>query len=175
VDNELQDLIPGLLKALLAVVWVDRWDWFFGVDMGIYFDPDQPPIVPDGFEYSSKKQEYADLGFQYYAVYSPLRKQKAHLEVYELAGDRYELKGVNQVWLDQIGLALGSERGSYLGIEREWLYWYDAEGSRIPLPEEQVEQERQQAELERQRADRLAQRLRELGIDPDQDSDPKTS
>ena len=24
-------------------------DWFFGIDMAIYSDPDQPPIVPDGF------------------------------------------------------------------------------------------------------------------------------
>jgi Uma2 family endonuclease len=35
VDNELQDLIPSLLKATLACFWRDRWDWFFGVDMGI--------------------------------------------------------------------------------------------------------------------------------------------
>ncbi|WP_179063513.1 hypothetical protein [Nostoc sp. C052] len=25
VDNELQDLIPGLLKALLAMAWPERW------------------------------------------------------------------------------------------------------------------------------------------------------
>lgn len=44
VDNELQDLIPGLLKAILALEWKDRWDWFFGVDMGVYYDPDQPAL-----------------------------------------------------------------------------------------------------------------------------------
>lgn len=50
VDNELQDLIPGLLKAMLAIIWAERMDWFFGVDnMGIYYDPDEPAIVPDGF------------------------------------------------------------------------------------------------------------------------------
>ncbi len=43
VDNELQDLIPGLLKALLAMAWPERMDWFFGIDMGIYYDPDLPP------------------------------------------------------------------------------------------------------------------------------------
>lgn len=26
VDNELQDLIPGLLKAILALVWASRMD-----------------------------------------------------------------------------------------------------------------------------------------------------
>ncbi|MGH7999316.1 MAG: Uma2 family endonuclease [Brasilonema sp.] len=49
MDNQLQHLIPGLLEAILAMVWANRMDWFFGADMGVYFDPDQPPIVPDGF------------------------------------------------------------------------------------------------------------------------------
>ncbi|MBC5795860.1 Uma2 family endonuclease [Sphaerospermopsis sp. LEGE 00249] len=49
VDKELQDLIPGLLKTILALIWSERMDWFFGVDMGIYYDPDKPAIVPDGF------------------------------------------------------------------------------------------------------------------------------
>lgn len=26
VDNELQDLIPGLLKAILALIWAECWD-----------------------------------------------------------------------------------------------------------------------------------------------------
>lgn len=49
VDNELQNLIPNLLEAVLAFIWNERSDWFFGVDMGIYFAPSQPPLVPDGF------------------------------------------------------------------------------------------------------------------------------
>ncbi len=49
VDSELQNLIPNLLAAILALVWADRSDWFFGVDMGIYYAPGEPPIVPDGF------------------------------------------------------------------------------------------------------------------------------
>jgi Uma2 family endonuclease len=49
VDNELQELIPSLLKSILRMLWEKRMDWFFGIDMAIYSDPDQPPIVPDGF------------------------------------------------------------------------------------------------------------------------------
>ncbi len=51
VDNELQNLIPNLLLAILSAVWSDRQDWFFGVDMGIYYLPTAPrkAIVPDGF------------------------------------------------------------------------------------------------------------------------------
>jgi Uma2 family endonuclease len=49
VDNELQEIIPSLLKSILRMLWDERMDWFFGIDMGIYTDPDRPPIVPDGF------------------------------------------------------------------------------------------------------------------------------
>ncbi|MBW4469990.1 MAG: Uma2 family endonuclease [Stenomitos rutilans HA7619-LM2] len=51
VDNELQNLIPNLLLTILATIWDDRQDWFFGVDMGIYYIPEPPyvPIIPDGF------------------------------------------------------------------------------------------------------------------------------
>ncbi|WP_256364384.1 hypothetical protein [Nostoc piscinale] len=39
-----------------------------------------------------------------------------------------------------------------------WLRWYDADGNWIPTPVEQ----------ESQRAERLAAKLQELGIDPNQ-------
>lgn len=53
VDNEFQDLIPHLLQAVLSLVWENRTDWFFGVDMGIYYSYTPgvrpTPIVPDSF------------------------------------------------------------------------------------------------------------------------------
>jgi len=49
VDNQLQDLLPHLLLSVLATIWAERMDWYFGVDMGVYYDPDQPAIVPDAF------------------------------------------------------------------------------------------------------------------------------
>jgi Uma2 family endonuclease len=49
VDNELQELIPGLLKAILLILWAERMDWLLGIDMGIYYHPDKPAIVPDAF------------------------------------------------------------------------------------------------------------------------------
>ena len=206
VDNELQDLIPGLLKAILAMAWSERMDWFFGIDMGIYYDPDIPPIVPDGFlslgverfydenlrpsyvlweekrvpilalevvsqtyrgEYSTKKVEYARLGFLYYVVYNPFRRRKPRLEVYKLVNNTYELHDGNPVWLPEIGLGIGVERGTYLGIPREWLYWYDQQGQRLLTPQEQAKLAQQQAQLAQQRAQLLAERLRSLGVDPD--------
>jgi Uma2 family endonuclease len=49
VDNQLQDDIPQLLKSILQRLWSDRQDWFFAVDMGLYYNPDEPAIVPDAF------------------------------------------------------------------------------------------------------------------------------
>jgi Uma2 family endonuclease len=207
VDNELQDLMPSLLKQILAQLWKDRMDWFFGVDMGIYYDPDEPAIVPDGFlslgvqrivdeelrlsyvlweennivpvfvlevvsrkyrgEYSKKKAFYAELGAQYYAIYSSRRRRKPPLEVYSLENGEYVPLSGNPIWLPHIKLGLGRERGTYQGIEREWLYWYDEQGIRYPTPEERADQAEQRLEQERQRAERLAARLRELNIDPD--------
>jgi Uma2 family endonuclease len=52
VDSELQILIPAILSLTLAHLWVDRNDWFFGVNMGIYHTTGKDPriaIVPDAF------------------------------------------------------------------------------------------------------------------------------
>lgn len=199
VDNELQDLIPGLLKAILAWVWASRMDWFFGVDMGVYYEPDQPAIVPDGFlslgverifdedlrlsyvlweenvvpilvlevvshkrrgEYSSKKKLYAELEVLYYVVYNPHRRKKPPLEVYHLVNGEYVLLRGNPVWLPEIGLGIGRERGTYQGITREWLYWYDEENVRLLTPEER-------AIAAEQRVQMLEERLRSLGVNPD--------
>ena len=178
VDNELQDLIPSLLKAILALIWANRMDWFFGIDMGIHYDLEQPAIVPDGFlslgvervfdenlrlsyviweekripilmlevvsqtrrgEYTTKKKQYAELKVLYYVVYNPLRRRKPPLEVYRLIDGEYVLQRGNPVWLEEIGLAIGYERGTYQGITREWLYWYDEQGQRLPTPEERIQ------------------------------------
>jgi Uma2 family endonuclease len=206
VDNELQDLIPSLLKRLLASIWADRWDWFWGTDMGIYFDPEDAPIVPDGFlaldvprvkdenlrrsyvlweenvvpvltlevvsrarrsEYRRKKIDYAELGIRYYVIYNALRQVKDSFEVYRLEDGEYAKLEGNPVWLPEVGLAIGAERGVDQGVEREWLYWYDEAGRRYPTAEERVEAALQAAEAERERAERLAGCLRALGLDPD--------
>ncbi|PSB03264.1 Uma2 family endonuclease [Merismopedia glauca] len=206
VDNELQELIPGLLKAILLILWSERMDWFFGIDMGVYYDPDKPAIVPDAFlslgvervydeqlrpsyvlweehivpqlvlevvsqtyrkEYTTKLEQYEALGVLYYVIYSSHRRRKPRLEVHKLVNGKYELQSGNPVWLPEIGLGIGCERGNYSGVMREWLYWYDEEGKRYPTPKEQIQQQVQQVQHEAQRAEKLAQKLRELGIDPD--------
>ncbi|BAC90557.1 Uma2 family endonuclease [Gloeobacter violaceus] len=225
VDNELQDLVPALLRSILVLLWAERNDWFFAIDMGIYFDPLQPPVVPDGFlsvgverrveptgrlsyvlweengtvpifvlevvsqtyrsEYDRKMELYRQLGVLYYAIYNPKpgrRKPKPQpLEVYKLTDTGYVLQPGEPVWLPELQLGLGRAEGEFEGWQREWLYWYDAQGQRL-LPaweryrqaeeriaqeQQRADQERQRAEQERQRAERLADYLRSRGIDPD--------
>ena len=200
VDNELQDLIPGLLKILLASIWSERMDWFFGVDMGIYYDPEQPAIVPDGFlsvgvpriidedlrlsyvlweeqevpiliievvshkrrgEYTKKKQFYAEIGALYYVVYNPLRKRKPPLEVYKLENGTYQLQAGERVWLTELQLGIGRERGTHVGITRDWLYWYNQQGNRYLTAEERLQQSQQKIQ-------QLEEQLRRLGINPNQ-------
>lgn len=52
VDNEIQNLIPNLLLAVLSLAWGERIDWFLGIDMAVYYlyqQVRQPALVPDGF------------------------------------------------------------------------------------------------------------------------------
>jgi hypothetical protein len=109
------------------------------------------------------------------------------LEVYRLEGRKYQQRLGEPVWMPEIGLGIGREFGTYQGWQREWLYWYDHQGTRLPTTEEfaelveqteralqrlwqvsqQVEQERQRAEQAERRAEQLAKLLRDQGIDPD--------
>ncbi len=121
------------------------------------------------------------MGILYYAIYNPLRKRKPPLEVYKLEKNQYILLKGMPIWLPELNLAIGREEGTYQGITREWLYWYDAEGERYLTPEETIQDARQQ-ELDARKREldvrqqvndanlkikRLEAKLRELGINPD--------
>jgi len=62
VDNQLQNDIPNLLLGLLALIWANRDDWYFGVDMGVYYNPDEAAIVPDGFLAIGVKHDTGEKG-----------------------------------------------------------------------------------------------------------------
>jgi hypothetical protein len=79
-----------------------------------------------------------------------------------------ELQEINPVWMPEIGLGIGYERGDYSGLTRDWLYWYKEDNQRYPTPEEQIKQGQIQLERERDRANKLAAKLRLLGIDPEE-------
>lgn len=139
-------------------------------DLGQTLRPtDQPP---------SKWQVYEQiLGIPYYVVFDRYRDR---LRAFNLVSDRYEELDLptSKLWIPTLNLGLGLWRGTYSGINRQWLRWYDAQDNWIPLEAERerqraeqerqrAEREHQRAEQERQRAEQLAERLRALGVDPD--------
>jgi Uma2 family endonuclease len=185
VDNELQLLAPMLLRSILVHLWRDRFDWFFGVNLGIYPDPYEPAIGPDGFlslgvervrsngklrlsyvlhqekvmpqwvleivskepggEYDAKFQRYAEMGVLYYTIYNPShyrRDKHQPFEVYKLEQGQYVLQPGDPVWMPEIGLGIGHEVATQEKHRRDWLYWYDEQGSRYLPPEDALEQER---------------------------------
>ncbi|OUL21724.1 Uma2 family endonuclease [Nostoc sp. 106C] len=208
VDNELQILIPSLLLAILGAIWQNRDDWFFGINMGIYYTTSKPAIVPDGFlslgverfvgengrssyvlweedgiapivaleivsqtynyEYEQKKLDYAELGVLYYVIYAPtrLRRKRQRLEVYRLVEDKYILQAGDKVWMPEVGLGIGRERGTYQGMTREWLYWYNENGNRYSTPEEVLDEQEQQLAQTQQQLQELLIKLQQRGIDP---------
>ncbi|NER52399.1 MAG: Uma2 family endonuclease [Symploca sp. SIO1A3] len=200
VDNELQNLIPNLLLTILAFIWRGRQDWFFGVDMAIYYlyqEELQPALIPEGFlsigvvrrssergrlsyvlweenyippvlaieivsqnyndEYEKTKDKYSQLGVKYYLIYNPdywQRDQHQPFELYRLEQGEYILQTAEPYWMPEIGLGIGRSRGTYVGWEREWLFWYDQEGNAYRTLEELAERQRQGAEQYQQRVER---------------------
>jgi Uma2 family endonuclease len=201
VDNELQVLLPIVLRAILALLWADRMDWFLGVNMGVYYDPLLPAVGPDAFlsvgvvrykreqgrlsyvvqqenhvipqwvleivsqkpggEYDAKMQLYAEIGVLYYTIYNPnywRRDRQEPFLIYRLEQGVYVQQQGNPVWMPEIGLGIGYERGFHEGLWRQWLYWYDEAGNRYPAPENVIAQER----AERSRLEQELQQEREL-------------
>src|SRR5919199_4372247 len=102
------------------------------------------------------------LGIPYYIVFD---RYTDELQGFQLEGARYRKLELNEpkVWIPTLGMGLGLWQGEYRGHHRQWLRWYDAQGIWIPT---EAERERQEKELAQARAQRLAERLREAGIDP---------
>lgn len=117
-----------------------------------------------------KKEIYAQISVRYYAVFDPLKQiqgkdemNEALLRVWSISPDGYtELtppQGIREigqsVWLNAAGIGLALWEGQFEeDVTRLWLRWCDRDGQIIPTGAE--------------RADRLAERLREMGVNPDE-------
>jgi hypothetical protein len=110
-----------------------------------------------------KMTDYAKLGRLYYAIYNPdywRRDRHDAFEVYRLVDGAYQRQAGEPVWMPEIDLGIGREIGTYDRCQREWLYRYNSEGARFSTSDEVAQQEQQ-------RTQRLAEQLREMGIDPE--------
>jgi Uma2 family endonuclease len=118
-----------------------------------------------GKELESKRRDYAQMGVIYYVVFDPLRALQRELgdevlRVYEIGfGKRYRRR--NDYQLPEVGLSLTLWVGRFEDSDNQWLRWCDAQGNLLLTGHERAAQEAH-------RASRLAAKLRELGIDPEQ-------
>ncbi|MBD2499178.1 Uma2 family endonuclease [Anabaena azotica] len=111
----------------------------------------------------------------FYGIYEV---NKASVELYHLVDGRYELLPANEQGhyaIPAMGVELGIWQGQYQNMTAPWLRWWDAQGNLLLSSEERCLRQATQTHLltlqleqEQQRSDRLAQKLRQLGIDPDQ-------
>ena len=144
---------------------------------------------------TTKKDIYErKLKTQDYFVYDP--KDASSLRGWKLINRRYQSLSLNdqgRLYCESLGLWLGVWQGKIENSQGEWLRFFDADGNlvlmadeaeaqRAELERQQKELERQQKELERQQKEqaiqelekerqqkeRLAAKLRDLGINPDE-------
>lgn len=99
------------------------------------------------------------LRVPYYAVFD---RYNNHFRLFQLVGTRYEEQTLNgrYYWFEELALGLGVWQGEYKGVQGQWLRWQTKDGQWVPTDGEQ-------AERSQQRAEKLAERLRSLGIDPE--------
>ncbi len=189
-------LVPDMLLSLGVEIPADVWSkshrayfvWEFGKPPDVVIE-----VVSnrEGHELDSKVADYAAIGVKYYAVFDPERLLGERLvHFYELHGASYVERA--SLWMHDIGLGLLLWDGDYEGMSARWLRWCDSAGNpiatgaegtqqereraeheraRAEQEHERAEQARQRAEQEHERAERMAERLRGLGIDPNQPND----
>ncbi|EDX71308.1 conserved hypothetical protein [Coleofasciculus chthonoplastes PCC 7420] len=134
------------------------------------------------------------LRVPYYVIFS---RYTHELSIFRLIEGNYQQVNLtdNRFFMPELGLSLGLWSGRFREINGQWLRWMTPSGELIPTDneqatvaqqraiaaqeqailaqqraiaaEERAQQEAQLAQLAQERAQQLAQRLRELGIDPD--------
>ena len=127
-----------------------------------------------GNELDSKQDDYARIGVAYYVVFDPLKQLQgedelngSRLKAWELTGKKY-VELAAPLWLESVGLGLTLWDGTFEEQPGVWLRWCDRTGQVIPTGAEGLEVERQRANAAESKAQRLAERLRAMGVNPDE-------
>ncbi|BAZ09498.1 hypothetical protein NIES4071_13060 [Calothrix sp. NIES-4071] len=108
------------------------------------------------------------LRVPYYVVFSRYTNE---FKPYHLVGGHYEAVNITsdrRILIPELGLSLGLWQGLFRGIEKLWLRWFTLEGELILSPEEEANSAKQEAVEAKIRAEKLAEKLRQLGINPEE-------
>ena len=103
-------------------------------------------------------------------VYGIFQPKTGELEIYRLNQGRYEQQKTNEnnrYWIAEINLFLGVWQGKKAEVTAYWLRWWDKSGNLLLWGSERVAQTEYQLEQERMLRQKLAEKLRELGVEPE--------
>ena len=103
-------------------------------------------------------------------VYGIFQPKTGELEIYRLNQGRYEQQKTNEnnrYWIAEINLFLGVWQGTKAEFTTNWLRWWDKSGNLLLWGSERVAQTEYQLEQERMLRQKLAEKLRELGVEPE--------
>lgn len=178
-------IVPDVFLSLDVQMPENWWDkqnrsylvWKFGKPPEVVIE-----IVSNkvGDELGNKLKIYEHMRVSYYIVYDPTQQLGQQvLRIHELRGMRYS--ETTETCLEQVGLGLTLWEGEFEGRQDIWLRWCYQDANLLLTGDERAEQERLEKEQQQQRAEQaeqragqaeeraqlLAERLRELGIDPD--------
>ncbi len=97
------------------------------------------------------------LRIPYYIVFD---RYTDNLRVFQNIAGRYQELSItdSRIWLPELQLGIGLWQGTYQGVTRLWLRWYDATENWIPT----------EVEFERAKIELLSARLKELGINAEE-------
>ncbi len=174
-SSEKSAVVPDMMLSLDVSAPPEMWEkqhrsyfiWKYGKAPEIVIE-----VVSNlkGNELGYKKDLYAQIGIPYYVVFDPAEHyNKPILRIFKKNGFGYVTK--NDAIFEELGLNLVLWEGEYEDAYSIWLRWADHENKPIPTGKEQklrAERENARAEKESKRAEMLAQKLRELGINPDE-------
>ena len=153
--------VPPLLNGLVRRSYV-LWQEYIAPLIVLEFvsgdgleERDNTPITGKFWVYEQA------IRVPFYGIYEV---KTASVEVFHLVDGRYQRVVANERGhypILQLGVELGIWQGLYGNMELPWLRWSDSKGNLLLNGDERVEQERQ-------RANRLAERLLQMGINPDE-------
>jgi Uma2 family endonuclease len=171
-------IVPDVFLSLNVQVPQNWWEkqnrcymvWRFGKPPEVAIEIVSNKI---GDELGEKLRIYEHMRASYYIVYDPTNQlSQETLRIYELRGMRYYQ--TSETWLEQVGLGLTLWQGEFEARQDSWLRWCYQDGSILPTGDERASSAEQRASSAEQRASsaeqraaQLAEKLREMGINPD--------
>lgn len=119
------------------------------------------------------------LRIPYYFVFN---RYNCDLQAFYLVGSHYKPMAMTEGrwWIPELGLSLGLWQGNFQDVNYLWLRWMTEGGKLIPVPREAVSiakakalrakkeaaEAKKEAAAAKRKAQKLAERLRELGVEP---------